>query len=261
LPRLSLRGFTADQADSLVNKWLNAKEDDIERFRAQLKATPGLTELMSVPLLATLIILVFRQTRRLPESKPRIYDIFIDLMCEGWNLAKGVLRPSRFGLRTKKAVLGKIAMSSHRRKSRSFADPDIQAAVGSCVAKSVCPDWREFRNELLQDCLISRTGVQYQFAHMSFQEFLAARELLGEPAHTQLNRALNDYLRGDDWWLESLRFYIGLSGTPHETSLWIVNKAVKAAGSIAGDCDLVDPEDRAEELLRSVRQIFPDAPV
>jgi hypothetical protein len=261
LPRLSLRGFTPDQIDSLVTQWLKGKEEDIERFRIQLRTAPELTDLMSVPLLATLIVLVFKQTRRLPEGKPRIYDIFIDLMCEGWNLAKGILRPSRFGLRAKKAVLGRIALSSHRRKSRSFLDADIRDAVTKCVAKTVCQDWTQFRDELLQDCLINRAGSLYQFAHFSFQEFLAARQLLGEPSHSQMNRALKDYLSGDDWWLEALRFYIGLSGTPSETYAWIANKAEKAADSVLKETDSGDLEERVEELLKSVRQIFPEAPI
>jgi hypothetical protein len=99
---------------------------------------------------------------------------------------------------------------------------------------------------------------------LSFQEFLAAKELLGEPTHSQLHRALNDYLLGDDWWLEALRFYIGLSGTPRETYDWIVGKAVKAAKNVENgdnDSDTFDPEERAEELLDSLRQIFPETPM
>ena len=213
---------------------------------------------MRVPLLATLTILVFRQTRRLPESRTRVYDVFIDLMCEGWNLAKGLLRPSRFGPRIKKAVLGKIALTAHRGKSRGFGSGNIEGAIRACVAKSVCPDWTQLRDELLQDGLITLSSPQYEFAHLSFQEFLTARELLGEPTHSLLRGALQDYLRGDDWWFETLRFYIGLSVSPRETYNWIFSQSRR----MSKQADIgANAESRAEILLDTVRQIFPEAPM
>jgi hypothetical protein len=96
---------------------------------------------------------------------------------------------------------------------------------------------------------------------LSFQEFLAARELLGEPTHSQLNKAIVEFLTTrDDWWLETLRFYIGLCGTPQETYSWIVQKAGEASQG-EHEAAEVDAVDRAEELLSSVRAIFPEAPM
>lgn len=261
LPRLSLSGFTETQIDRLVSEWFDGRAEEVSRFKTQLKATPALGELMRVPLIATLVILVFRQTRRLPESRARVYDVFVDLMCEGWNLAKRLLRTSRFGLRVKKAVLGKVAITAHRRKSRGFSERDIHDAVEACVAKAVCEDWTELKEELFQDGLISRSGVHCEFAHLSFQEFLAAKELLGEPTHLQLKRALADYLRGDDWWLEALRFYVGLSASPRETYDWIIKQADKLSESDTEECAGGDPNDRAEALLESVIENFPEAPM
>jgi len=269
LPRFSLTGFSQEQISRFVGQWFKGKDEESSRFNAEIQKAPGLADLMSVPLLATLIVLVFRQTRRLPENRSKVYEIFTDLMCEGWNLAKGILRPSRFGVRTKKAVLGKLAISCHRNRSRLFKDSDVADSVSRCVAKSVCADWTELRDEMLQDCLINRSGGAYQFPHLSFQEFLAARELLGEPNHTQLNEAVDEFLTSrDDWWLETLRFYIGLCGAPQETYSWIVEKAgavsqaeTREDDELKGDDERVDVFDRAEELLSSVRQIFPEAPM
>jgi hypothetical protein len=260
LPRLSLSGFTNSQIQRLISEWFGGKDEEIAHFMSQLNSTPALLDLMRVPLLATLIILVFKQTRRLPESRSRVYDVFIDLMCEGWNLAKGLLRPSRFGLRVKKAVISKIAVNAHRTKSRSFDSQDILQAIEECISKNVYGDGVELREELFHDGLISRSGTYCEFAHLSFQEFLAARELLGEPGHTLLRRAVNDYLCGDDWWFETLRFYIGLSATPRQTYDWIVKQAMKVVKG-NGDHYVEDPRDRAEALLQSVRQIFPEAPM
>jgi hypothetical protein len=259
LPRLSLSGFTDEQIERFIREWLQGREEEIGRFKSQLKKTPALADLMEVPLIATLIMLVFRQTGRLPESRPRVYEVFIELMCEGWNLAKGLLRTSRFGLRVKKAVLSKIAVDTHRRKSRVFDESIIRQGIKSCVSVSVCKNWTELRDELLEDGLINRSGINFEFSHLSFQEFLAAKAVLGEPTHALLTQALRDYLRGDDWWYESLRFYVGLSESPRQTYNWIVNEASKLVKR-GGEFD-ADPEARAEDLLDSVKENFPETPM
>jgi hypothetical protein len=180
-------------------------------------------------------------------------------MCEGWNLAKGLLRTSRFGLRVKKAVLGKIAIDTRRKKSRVFSGNAIMDAVTMCVATTVCKDWTELRNELLEEGLINHSGAYYEFSHLSFQEFLAAKALLGEPTHQSLTRALRDFLNGDDWWFESLRFYVGLSESPRQTYNWIVSQVTKMTGR--NEDSIGDAEARAEELLASVKENFPEAPM
>jgi predicted NACHT family NTPase len=261
LPRLELSEFTDDQVKVLVNKWLGDRPEEIERFFKELRAAVMLTELMRVPLLATLILLVFRQTHRLPESKPRLYEIFTDLMCEGWNLAKGVLRTSQFGQRIKKAVLSSLAVACHERGLRAFETQLIRESIAVCVSRAVCSNWQDLKNELLHDGLISQSGVQFQFAHLSFQEFLAARAMLGEPNRVRLREALQGYLRGQDWWLETLRFYIGLAGAPLETYNWVVEESGLVSKDAKGEVELTAIEDRAEELLQSIRQMFPEAPM
>jgi hypothetical protein len=52
---------------------------------------------MHVPLLGTLVIAVFKKMKSLPESKIKLYEIFVELMCGGWDLAKNVRRDTRFG--------------------------------------------------------------------------------------------------------------------------------------------------------------------
>jgi predicted NACHT family NTPase len=54
---------------------------------------------MRVPLLATLIIAVFRNPRlkKLPESKVRLYELFVELHSGGWDAAKNISRNSSYG--------------------------------------------------------------------------------------------------------------------------------------------------------------------
>jgi predicted NACHT family NTPase len=69
-------------------------------------------------------------------------------------------------------------------------------------------EWEVLQEELVIDGLLTKSGDVLQFSHHSFQEFLAANDFIGSPEPTRVNRALEAYLRGDDWWGQVLEFYL-----------------------------------------------------
>jgi predicted NACHT family NTPase len=94
----------------------------------------ALTNLMRTPLLATLIIMVFRQTGGLPESRASLYESFIKLLSGGWDLVKGVLRESKFGERVKLQVLGTLANNLQESRRREFSGQDLKKALNSTMS-------------------------------------------------------------------------------------------------------------------------------
>ena len=218
LPRVHLSGFDDAQVSELVGNWLENNESKIQIFFEQLGRSRSLKEMMTVPLLATLIVLVFKETGKLPENKTRLYEIFVDLHNGGWDLVKSVQRPSHFSATEKLFILKRIAATIHRGNRREILEVEI-----SDVAREVLRDcnWKILRSELLRDGLIVQMGSMIGFSHHSFQEFLTARYLLGDLNVAQLTECCDEYLGGSDWWQEVLYFYIDLAGKPQETLKWI----------------------------------------
>lgn len=184
MPRVQLSGFDENQIKELAQKWLEST-NTAGGFFEQLDKSPSLRDMMSIPLLATLTVLVFKQTGRLPENKTRLYEIFIDLHNGGWDLVKGFQRASRFTASQKMYILKRIAMLVHSAKGREMRDVDFASLVAeSC--KYV--DWNALRDELLRDGLLIQLGSTISFAHHSYQEFLAAKYLIGDPTvHSSRN--------------------------------------------------------------------------
>ena len=224
LPRITIGGFEDDDIKELVDRWLGNDSESNKRFNKQMGDLPALHQLMRTPLLATLIIMVFRQTGKLPENKTRLYENFIGLLSGGWDLAKGVLRKSGFGEIIKVQVLSSLAASLQERRRREFYAQDIKAAVKVTLSGKMLKDWETLKEEFIIDGLISKSGNVLQFSHHSFQEFLTAKNFMGSPQPTRANRALEAYLCGDDWWKEVIKFYIGLSANPSEISEWLANQ-------------------------------------
>jgi hypothetical protein len=218
VPRVHLSGFDDAQVTELVGKWLENNNSKIEIFFQQLGKSQSLKEMMTVPLLATLIVLVFKQTDKLPENKTRLYEIFVDLHNGGWDLVKSVQRPSHFSATEKMFVLKRIAASIHRFKRREMLETEISDITRETLRDS---NWKVLRSELLRDGLLVQMGSMMGFAHHSFQEFLTAKNLLGDLDISFVAACCDEYLAGSDWWQEVLYFYIDSIAKPQETLRWI----------------------------------------
>lgn len=216
--RIQLSGFDDEQVKDLVNKWLDYDAGRATLFFEQLDRSPSLRDMMTIPLLATLTVLVFKQTDKLPENKTRLYEMFIDLHNGGWDLAKGIQRASRFGAAQKMYLLKRAAARIHIVKAREMRERELADLITESFRDV---DWRAMRDELLRDGLLVQFGATVNFAHHSYQEFLTAKYLIGDPSNANLRTYCDEYLRGSDWWQEVLCFYLDLAGKPQETRAWL----------------------------------------
>lgn len=257
LPRIYLSEFTDSDVNELIDKWLGVNTELNMRFQAQLRNLPTLQHLLRTPLLATLVIMVFKQTRRLPDSKCRLYGVFIELLSGGWDMAKGMLRSSKYGQKIKIIILSSLAVKLHTFRRREFGDDDIKAAIDASLLGLRLADYEQLRDELIADGLIGQSSGVFYFSHLSFQEFLTARVFMSNPHRNRSQFAFSLYLCGDDWWKEVLKFYIGLASNPNHATNWLVDQLADVRKStsktILGTHVL--------ELAASIVESFPDFPL
>jgi hypothetical protein len=254
VPRVHLSGFDDAQVNELVSNWLENDERRTRMFFEQLDRSKSLKDMMTVPLLATLIVLVFKQTDKLPENKTRLYEIFVDLHNGGWDLVKSVQRPSHFSGTEKMFILKRIAASIHKAKRREMLETGVSSVARDALRDS---NWKVLRSELLRDGLIVQMGSMIGFAHHSFQEFLTARFLLGDLGISYLTACCDEYLAGSDWWQEVLYFYIDLAGKPQETLEWI-DERLRRFAKFPG-AKSTAARERASLLKQHLAESFPYA--
>jgi hypothetical protein len=101
----------------------------VQSFFTQLERVPNLKPLISIPLLCTLTTSVFSGMTSLPEGKAELYRIFVDLLCSGWDVAKGVHRESRFNAATKLRLLIRLAATLQNRKQRTIKSGAIRELI------------------------------------------------------------------------------------------------------------------------------------
>ncbi len=232
LPRVALGEFNDEDISNLVSNWLGSRSYDSKEFFSQLHNATPLETLMRTPLLATLIILLFRRTGRLPKNKTRLYETWVELLSGRWEVAKGIMKESKFEQKRKLEFLTTLASKVHQGRHSIFSVSDFEIAFKETLSNSSQGNLEQMRTELLEDGLISRSGDDFHFPHLSLQEFLTASDIFMDPHSIKADALLADYLFGDDWWREVLMFYIGLMRRPKKTLGWLLFEMDRYSGKI-----------------------------
>jgi hypothetical protein len=252
LRRLEIQAFDNQEVRELTEKWLDDDQSKVLAFYNKLKQASSLGSLMKVPLLGTLILAVYKQGHEgLPESRPRLYEMFVRLLAGGWDAAKNINRGSKFRTSTKLTVLGHLAGMLHSEKKRDCSAGDFHSALRETLP-GLQDKRSEVLSELIADGLLIPTGSILSFPHLSFQEFLAAKDLVGLTPD-RANQRLDAFLRGDDWWREVLIFYVSFHDKPNEMEEWIKSGVVRALPKTLDEVVYT----RAVELCRAILTNFP----
>jgi hypothetical protein len=253
LPRIRLRELDRAQITALAQGWLPA--DRVADFFRKLQRTPNLEDLMGVPLLATLILAVYDRRNDVPPNRTSLYALFVELLAGGWDIYKNVQRGGQFGVKDKLTVLTRLAGILHLREKRDGTEVDFKTAVKASLS-TFLSSWDSLLNEIVEDGLLTRVGASLAFSHLSFQEFLAARDLQ-EPTGHRAKQALRWYLLGNDWWREVLMFYVSLADRPADSEHWIADNAEKASVKATSTESVGDLLERATYLQETLNAAFP----
>jgi NACHT domain len=215
---LQARPFTTDQAKQFLSGWYRAAErratgatgSDVE-LRAdpqsrdlieRLAAAPALYDLMVNPLLLTMIANVHRYRAALPGSRAELYREMCQVMlyrrAEAKRLVAAVPGPAKERLLRQLAYTMMCEQVPELSRDRVLAElrPGLRRVSGA-------PKAQDFLDDVGNNgLLIEREKDQYAFAHLTFQEYLAA-------AHIQDKGLVRVLLQAVDqpWWRETILLY------------------------------------------------------
>jgi predicted NACHT family NTPase len=249
LARIHISPLNDSKIRQLIDQLLSREQSKVQDFYTQLATVPGLKPLLRIPLLCTLTTSVFEGSGSLPETKAELYRIFVDLLCGGWDIAKGIKRRSDFGATVKLRFLINLAAHLHSRKKRSLRSDEMRQRVlkSGFVHLSA---WESLVGDIVQDGLLTRDGNSYAFSHLSFQEYLCAKDAADpQSERDRIDKIIGTFLDGDEWWREVILFYSAMSNKPDQMRLRV--------RSAMREKDTAKAEQRGEDLCDSVMEMFP----
>lgn len=253
IPKVRISKFDEAKTRMLVDNLLQHDAELVKGFYTELGKDNALAPLMSVPLLATLTVAVYKKNKALPPTRVRLYEIFTDLLSGGWDLIKNVRRSTQFGSAPKLMFLSHVAGRMHFYGQREIPYKEL-LSVAKSLGSIYERDCNRLVSEIVEDGLLTLGGASYMFAHLSFQEYLAAKDL-NDPNGRRQGKVLRESLAGANWWREVVLFYIGIAARPDELQQWI-NQAFSEVASKQSD-NTPECRDRYQFLLGSLTQMFP----
>jgi hypothetical protein len=266
---LQVRSFTHDQVVRLVRGWYLAVEkhsthatgEDV-RLRAEsaadnllerLNGAPGLYDLTVNPLLLTMIANVHRYRGALPGSRANLYGEICQVML--WRRHEAKNLPVGLNGDKKEVLLRGLAFTMMQQRVRDLPQDQVLAEIAPALRRmSRAMTAEDFLDDVGSNgMIIERESGLYSFAHLTFQEYLAA-------AHIR-DKGLVDVLAGfvdDIWWRETIMLY-----TAHSDADPIIRACLEsgspAAFSLAFECTEqgaeLDPalHDRLDDLFHSIQ--------
>jgi formylglycine-generating enzyme required for sulfatase activity len=195
-----------------------AAEENTTRLLQEIETNDRLRELAINPLILTVIALLHREELKLPERRVDLYAKVVELMLGRRDERRGVesgalFENLPFGLEERQEVFQTIALDMHTKTSKEIDLGDLKELLAadfrrrtmdnSAIKRAVD---RFLRNVLERTGLLVDAGNEsYSFAHLSFQEYLVARQMADSETY------LDDTLKrlADPFWREAILLEFG----------------------------------------------------
>ncbi len=269
--RFDVQRLTAEQIGVLVANWcaqLYPGEedkrtaelvDDIESLNA-LRADRDLPPLVSTPLLTTMVISVKWGETELPRERAKLYEACVKVILQAQHILEDAARKELVdwggSWEDQRYWLAALALAMHRsgRAGAAVSETGLREALRPLADPASLNKFIEavrYRGGLLEE-----RAELFQFVHLTFQEFLAAR-LLAKQQQAALAE-LRRYV-ADPWWREVFLLTYGLAQADYppfarEYLRWLSTLTGEArlpgldlAGSALLELEKPQPEARREQ--------------
>ncbi|WP_437275747.1 NACHT domain-containing protein [Sorangium sp. So ce375] len=227
--RARLVPMTRDEVADFVDRWCLAAELSLNKPRGQaeidaraaaddlkerVRASRAIEKLAQTPLLCSVICVVHRFLgQRIPERRVALYEAITNVLLYEWDRAKFAdgAAIGKLDAHAKRALLARLALSMHKARVAELPADEVVKRLAAHLPDLGRP---EEEAEAIVAEIRDRNGVlvegvpgSFAFSHLTFQEYLAAMELVNAHAYDEL---LRNYKA--KWWHEVIVLSAGFPG-------------------------------------------------
>lgn len=265
---VQVRGFTDHQVTRFVHGWYFAFEkrstgdksaDVVQRAEAEatdllerLHQNPTLYELTVNPLLLTMIANVHKFRGALPGSRVDLYGEICQVLL--WRRQEAKKLASELTGDQKMTLLSGLAYTMMSRQLRDITRDQVKIEFRSFLRRMVrTTNEDDFLADMTSSgLLLERERDLFAFAHLTFQEYLAAHHI----REKQLTQVLVDNV-DDVWWRETTLLHVARANADPIVQACLDSGTVRAL-SLAFDCS-DEGNELAPELRAALDQLLETA--
>jgi predicted NACHT family NTPase len=189
---LEVADFDAAQILMFASKWFSQRSEYAEKLIQKLEANPPIEELATNPLLLTLLCLVFAESGEFPSNRSEIYKEGLDILLKKWDAKRNIERQQiykKLSTQRKEGLLSHVALTTFEQGEYFFKQERLEQYIIDYICNlpnaSTDPEMLQLDGEAIVKAIEAQHGLFverargiYSFSHLTFQEYLAARELV-----------------------------------------------------------------------------------
>lgn len=281
--RARLLPMTRDEVGVFIDRWCLAAELSLNKPREQaeidaraaaddlkerVRASRAIEKLAETPLLCSVICVVHRFLgQRIPERRVALYEAITNVLLYEWDRAKFTEGAAigKLDAHAKRALLARLALSMHRARAAELPAEEVVQRLAAHLPDLGRPEEEadaivaEIRDR--NGVLVERAPGSFAFSHLTFQEYLAAMELVNAHAHDELLRNYKN-----TWWHEVIVLSAGFPGAHADKIIRALldkdGEGVAEGTMLAAQCAETAIEVRQplrKEIERRVARLVPPA--
>jgi hypothetical protein len=186
--------------------------DEGRRIVDGFKDHPYIRNLARNPLMLSAICLVnYFENGELPKDRARLYRLCVEGLLHHWDQRRGI--HSNFGLEEKLRVCREVALAMQAADRAELEVEEVRRTFAQVLDDPKRADDLLEHVRFRTGLLIERRPKLFGFAHLTFQEYLAACAVHeGNKAGIEVNRLVAEH--ADGRWHEVLPLFCGLAPAP-----------------------------------------------
>ena len=187
---VELADFGDEQIIAFIKNWFAPDESKANICIDKMVSDISIMELGSVPLLLTLLCLVFEETMNFPKNKSELYKEALDILLKKWDAMRSIRRDEIYrnlSTRRKENLFSRLAAKTFEKEQHFFAQRMLEDEIRS-FAKNLPGEDDETREpdseailkaiEAQHGIFVERAKSIYSFSHLSFHEYFTARDIV-----------------------------------------------------------------------------------
>ncbi len=211
---VELADFNDEQMRSYAGKWFKDNPVKRDKFLQEFarEEQRSLRELGRVPLLLSLLCLNFDETMAFPQRRVEIYEEALDALLKKWDVSRNIQRDEiyrKLSLGRKRQMFARLAAETFERGEYFMEQADLAGRIVAYLRQLPPVDQGEDIDgdavlkaiEAQHSIFVERAYHIYSFAHLTFQEYYAARYIADNASPQVLQDVLGRHL-GDNRWRE-----------------------------------------------------------
>ncbi len=253
---VEVANFQPLQISQFTQRWFSGNSRHIESFLRKVEDNRPIQELATNPLLLTLLCLVFDEYGDFPTNRSELYREGLDVLLKKWDAKRNIERHQIYknlSMQRKEDLLAQVAYNTFSHGDYFFRQVDLESYITDYIRNLPKAHTDEESLQLDSEAIIKAIESQhglfverakgiYSFSHLTFQEYLAARELVynGNPQNSELLASKIS----DRRWHDVLRLAVGMMRSADELLQLMKNQ-----------CDrLLSDDPQLQTLLQWVNQ-------